>query len=139
MFRIKNKIEIQGLCPNTDRVFRNEETSPFAASSFKCCKCGHENKFKITPYEAGFGFLEIYQDNKVLSKKEVLENRIAVETSGWASYLGDLTVNNLATLYFGTACGKCHSHRLVVFCYGEQQPGLTILKIAGVWYYIYLI
>lgn len=139
MFKIKNKIEIQSSSPNADRIFRNEEINPFAASSFKCCKCGHHNEFKITPYETGFGFKEIYQENKVLSKKEVLEHRIATETSVWASYLGDLTVNNLATLYFGTACKNCHSNHIVVFCYGEQQPGLTILEISGVWCYTHFV
>jgi hypothetical protein len=133
MFRINNKIQLQSLSPNTNHVFRNEETNPFVSSSFKCCKCNHENKFKIIPYETGFGFLEIYQDNNVLSKEEILEKKIATETSSWASYLGDLTVNDLATLYFGMACEKCHSNHLIVFCYGEKQPGLVVLEISGVW------
>lgn len=133
MFRISSKIEIQSLSLNTNRIYRNEETNPFITSVFKCCKCDHENELKITPYETGFGFFEIYKDNLILSKREILENKIATETSNWASHLGELTVHNLPTLYFGILCEKCRSNHLVVFGYGEKQPGLTILEVSGVW------
>jgi hypothetical protein len=136
MFRINKKIEIQSLATNTNHIFRNEEINPFVISSFECCNCNYKNEFRITPYETGFGFLEIYQEEKVLSKEEILKNKIATETSRWVSYLGEITVNDLPTLYFGVTCEKCYSNHLIVFCYGEKQPGLLILEISGVWCYI---
>jgi len=44
-------------------------------------------------------------------------------------------VDDLPTLYFGTACKTCHSKYICVFGYGEKQPGLTVLTISGIWKY----
>jgi hypothetical protein len=73
---------------------------------------------------------------KVLTKAEIIKNKMASETSPWASYLGEITLNDLPTLYFDTACQKCNTRYIVVFCYGEKQPGLIILEISGVWNYV---
>lgn len=135
MTRINDKIVITNLIPNSNRTFSNDEINSFVNHRFKCTTCNCENEFNITPYETGFGFLEIYENGKILTKDEVIKNKIATQTSPWASYLGELTVNDLATLYLSVACKNCKSNYLIVFSFGEKQPGLTLLEISGVWQY----
>lgn len=135
MFKISEKIKIVCADSNSNRIFSNEQIYPYAKSNFNCCYCEFNNEIKITPYETGFGFFEIYNNEKVLTKEEIITNKIAKKSSPWATYLGEITVNDLPTLYFGTLCKKCYSNHLVVFCCGEKQPGLVLLEISGVWKY----
>ena len=117
------------------RVFRNDEVTVSAKTSFICCNCSNENQIEIIPYVSGFPIFQIYSEETVLTKKELLENKIVTDTSRWMKHFGELTVNDLPTLYFGTKCKKCNSKYFCVFCYGEKQPGLTLLEISGVWEY----
>ena len=133
MHRIEGKIKIDCLSQVSEKIFINEQIDPIAESFFYCCDCNAANRFDIIPYETGFPFVELYKNENVLSEKMILENRIASKTSSWASYLGDYTVNNLPTLYFGVYCKHCSAIHLLVFGYGEKQPGLTICEISGVW------
>jgi hypothetical protein len=64
-----------------------------------------------------------------------MQNAMVTETAKNMLHLGEITVNNLPTLYFGTDCESCHSKYICVFSYGEKQPGLTLLTVSGVWMY----
>ncbi|UWX61928.1 hypothetical protein N0B40_06480 [Chryseobacterium oranimense] len=135
MYSISKKIKLIRQAAIAKNHFSNDEIIPAAKTKFICCDCGHENSIEIFPYQSGFPIFQIYNDNQVLSKKELLENKIVTETSRRISYLGELTVNDLPTLYFGTDCQNCYSKYFCVFSYGEWQPGLTLLNISGVWKY----
>jgi hypothetical protein len=52
---------------------------------YRCLICSCNNELLITPYKTGYGFLEIYSEDKVLSKDEIIRNKIATQTSSWAS------------------------------------------------------
>ncbi|ASK29141.1 hypothetical protein CEY12_03030 [Chryseobacterium sp. T16E-39] len=135
MYSISKKINIRKKALVAKTTFTNDEIIPSAVTAFTCCDCSHENAIEIVPYQSGFPILQIYENNKVLSKNELLINAAVTETSQGMSHFGELTVNNLPTLYFGTDCSSCHSKYICVFSYGEKQPGLTILTISGVWKY----
>jgi hypothetical protein len=135
MYSISNKISIHKKALTAKSSFINDEMIPAAVTTFTCCDCGHENTIEIIPYNSGFPILQIYQENKVLSKNELLKNGMVSETSKMMSHFGELTVNNLPTLYFGTGCSSCHAKYICVFSYGERQPGLTALNISGIWKY----
>ncbi|WP_291937032.1 hypothetical protein [Chryseobacterium sp.] len=113
----------------------NDEIIPSAVTKFICCDCSHQNTIEIIPYQSGFPILQLYQDEQVLSKNELLKNAMLTETSPGMQHLGALTVNQLPTLYFGTSCKTCYSKYLCIFGYGEKQPGLTVLNISGIWKY----
>lgn len=135
MYSISKKILIEKQIAVEKDSFSNAEIGHSAAVNFKCCNCGHKNSVKITPYESGFPIFQLYNDEKVLAKKELLRNNIVSETAVNLLHFGELTVNNLPTLYFGTDCPSCHAKYICVFSYGEKQPGLTLLTISGVWKY----
>lgn len=135
MYSISKKITIGNQVFIPKNSFVNNEIYPSVEIRFSCCNCGHENSIEIKPYESGFPIFQIYDEGRVLSKNEMLENKLVSETDYKADYLGELTVNNLATLYFGTDCSSCHSKYIGVFSFGEKQPGLEILTISGIWSY----
>jgi hypothetical protein len=135
MYSISKKIFIEKQVSVAKNMFSNAEIGNSAEVKFKCCNCDHENIVKITPYESGFPIFQLYNNEKVLAKNELLKNKIVSETSINLLHFGELTVNDLPTLYFGTDCPSCHSKYICVFSYGEKQPGLTLLTISGVWKY----
>lgn len=135
MYSISKKINILEKALVAKSFFSNDEIIPSAVTKFTCCNCGSENLIEIKPYESGFPILQIYSEDKVLSKSELLNNKIVSETSTRMLHFGELTVHDLPTLYFGTDCSSCHSKYICVFSYGEKQPGLTLLEISGVWKY----
>ncbi|MBB6369908.1 hypothetical protein [Chryseobacterium shigense] len=135
MYSISKKIELINQVVIEKKHFSNDEIIPAAETKFICCDCGQENTIKIFPYESGFPIFQIYNEDKVLSRNELLKNKMVTETSARMSHLGDLTVTDLPTLYFGTDCKVCQSKYICVFSYGEWQPGLTLLNISGVWKY----
>ena len=133
MYSISKKILIEKQVAVEKDSFSNAEIGQLAGVKFKCCNCGHENNVKIIPYESGFPIFQLYNDEKVLTKNELLRNNIVSKTAVNLLHFGELTVNNLPTLYFGTDCPSCHAKYICVFSYGEKQPGLTLLTISGVW------
>ncbi|AZA54673.1 hypothetical protein [Chryseobacterium sp. G0201] len=135
MYSISKKINILEKALVTKSFFSNDEIIPSAVTKFTCCHCNSENKIEIKPYESGFPILQIYDEEKVLSKNELLRNKMVSETSTRMQHFGELTVRDLPTLYFGTDCSSCHSKYICIFSYGEKQPGLTLLEISGVWNY----
>lgn len=135
MYSISKKIRINKKASVVKNIFTNDEIAPSAVVKFICCDCGHENTVEIVPYQSGFPILQIYYEDKILSKKELLKEGLVTETSPNMLYFGELTLNNLPTLYFGTDCPSCHSKYMGVFSYGEKQPGLTVLNISGIWKY----
>lgn len=135
MYSVSKKIFIDKQVAVAKDTFSNAEIGQSAGVKFKCCNCGYENIVKITPYESGFPIFQLYNDEKVLTKNELLSNKMVSETSINLLHFGELTVNNLPTLYFGTDCPSCHAKYICVFSYGEKQPGLTLLAISGVWKY----
>lgn len=135
MVQILKKVRINKTALVLKKVFLNNEITTSAKTSFVCCNCNFENRLEVIPYVSGFPILGLYEGNVIITRKELLENKIVTETSQWMKHFGELTVNDLPTLYFGTNCGKCNSKYFCVFAYGEKQPGLTILEISGVWEY----
>jgi len=135
MYSISKKIGIREKAYVVKNIFSNDEIIPSAVTTFTCCDCSHQNSIEIIPYESGFPIFQIYHNDKVLSKNELLQYKIVTQTSNRMLHLGELTVNNLPTLYVGTRCTSCGSSYFCVFSYGEKQPGLTLLEISGVWKY----
>jgi hypothetical protein len=132
MFRINSKFCVGKSASISEKKFMNEQMNPSAKGTFNCCKCRTENSFSITPYETGFPFSELYKNN-FLSEIEITKNRIATKTSNWLGHLGEYTVNDLPTLYFGISCENCKTSHLLVFGCGEKQPDLFICEISGIW------
>nr|WP_315028243.1 hypothetical protein [uncultured Chryseobacterium sp.] len=135
MYSIVKKINLGKKALIAKNNFMNDETTPSVVTQFICGDCNHENRIEIIPYTSGFPIFQIYGRDNVLSKNELLQNGIVSETSQRMLHVGALTVDDLPTLYFGTACKTCHSKYICVFGYGEKQPGLTILTISGIWKY----
>lgn len=135
MYSISKKISIGKKALVQKDFFTNNETVPSSVVKFICCDCNHENTVEIIPYQSGFPILQMYHEEPVLSRNELLKNGMVKETVPGMQHFGPLTVNNLPTLYFGTSCRTCYSKYLCVFGYGEKQPGLTILDISGIWKY----
>ncbi|WP_027379550.1 hypothetical protein [Chryseobacterium daeguense] len=133
MYSISKKIKIGKRIPIATNTFVNDEIGDSVQIEFVCCTCDEENMVKITPYETGFPVFQLYDNEKVLSKGELLENGILSDTSKNMLHFGELTVNNLPTLYFGTQCRSCNSEYICVFGYGEKQPSLTMLMVSGIW------
>ncbi|KPH14161.1 hypothetical protein [Chryseobacterium sp. ERMR1:04] len=135
MYSISKKINILEQALVVKNHLINDEMIPSVVTKFTCCNCSSENTVEIKPYESGFPILQIYIEDKILSKNELLKNKMVTKTSNRMSHLGPLTVNDLPTLYFGTNCSFCFSKYIYIFSYGEKQPGLTLLEISGVWKY----
>ncbi|BAP31563.1 uncharacterized protein CHSO_2526 [Chryseobacterium sp. StRB126] len=135
MYSISKKIKIGNKALLQKDRFINDETIPAAVAKFTCCECGHENSVEISPYQSGFPIFQIYHEDKVLSKSELLKNQMVTETSQRMQHYGELTVNELPTLYFGTSCISCNTNYICLFSYGEKQPSLEILNISGIWEY----
>ncbi|WP_160137724.1 hypothetical protein [Chryseobacterium sp. c4a] len=135
MYSISKKISIGRKALLQKDRFINDETLPPATARFTCCECGHENTVQISPYQSGFPILQIYNEDKVLSRFELLKNQMISETSQRMQHYGTLTVNDLPTLYFGTNCTSCNTKYICIFSYGEKQPSLEILNISGIWEY----
>lgn len=135
MYSISKKISLGKKALIAKDSFINAETSPSVVTQFICPDCNHENSIEIIPYNSGFPIFQMYDKDHILSKSELLKNGMVSETSQRMIHFGELTVDDLPTLYFGTACKTCHSKYICVFSYGEKQPGLTILNISGIWKY----
>jgi hypothetical protein len=134
MYSISGKINIGRPAVVIKSDFANSEINS-AEAKFICNHCSYENVVRIVPYQSGFPIFQLYNEEKVLSKNELIKNNIVSETSRNLLHFGELTVNNLPTLYFGTNCQSCHSKYICVFSYGEKQPGLELLTISGIWEY----
>jgi hypothetical protein len=139
MKTITSKISICQKVETTKSKFINSEITFPIKSDFKCCNCHFVNNIEIIPYSSGFPIFQLYDDNKILSKEELLENNIVSKTSIWMNHFGELTFNDLPTLYFSIKCQNCDSDYLCVFSCGEKQPGLELLEISGIWEFEYLI
>ncbi|AZA76507.1 hypothetical protein EG347_02695 [Chryseobacterium sp. G0186] len=135
MYSISKKISIGKKAVIQRDRFINDETIPSAVTKFSCCDCNHENTLEIFPYKSGFPILQLYTENKVLSSNELLKNGMITTTSQRMVHIGEFTVNDLPTLYFGTECSSCLSKYICIFSYGEKQPGLMVLNISGLWKY----
>ncbi|WBV60905.1 hypothetical protein PFY12_02005 [Chryseobacterium camelliae] len=135
MHSISKKIILGRKALVAKKYFSNDGMSPSAIVKFTCNKCNHVNTVEITPYESGFPIFQIYNEDKVLSKTELINNNVVTKTSPGMQHFGALTVNNLPTLYFGTYCEACQTRYVGVFGYGEKQPGLTVLDVSGIWEY----
>lgn len=135
MYSISKKINIGKKAVLAKDRFVNDEAIPAATTQFTCCNCHHENTVKISPYQSGFPIIQVYHEDNIIPKSELLKNGMVVATSQRMIHLGELTVNDLPTLYFGTDCSSCKSKYICVFSYGERQPGLEILQISGIWEY----
>ncbi|KMQ65081.1 hypothetical protein ACM46_12880 [Chryseobacterium angstadtii] len=135
MYPISKKIHIGRQAFVAKNSFSNDEITHSATTEFTCCDCGRKNTIEITPYQSGFPIFQMYHENKVVSGSELLKNKIVTETSKGMIHFGELTVQDLPTLYFGTQCQSCFAKYICVFGYGEKQPGLTLLHISGVWKY----
>lgn len=135
MHSISEKININQKALVEKSTFINDEALPSAITTFNCSHCNHKNTLEIAPYSSGFPILQLYDEDKVISKDELLQLGIVNGTSQSMFHFGELTVNNLPTLYFGTDCSSCHSKYICVFSYGEKQPGLMILTVSGIWKY----
>jgi len=136
LYPISEKIIIGKKAVLEKDLFINEEIGRSAEVRFTCCQCGNRNVIVLTPYESGFPVLQLYEHEDVLSGNDLLKNGMAEETAQDRLFLGKITVNNLPALYFGTSCTACSSAYIVVFGYGEKQPGLEMLKISGIWNYL---
>lgn len=79
MYSISEKINIKNKAIISRDVFANREMEQIVILYFKCTNCHHQNKIEITPYESGFPILEIYEGEKVLSRKELLENKMLTD------------------------------------------------------------
>ena len=135
MYSISEKIKITEKASVEKSTFINDDALPSAKTTFICSNCSHKNILEIEPYSSGFPILQLYDEDKVISKDELLQLGIVNGTSQSMFHFGELTVNNLPTLYFGTDCSSCHSKYICVFSYGEKQPGLMILTVSGIWKY----
>ncbi|PTT74454.1 MULTISPECIES: hypothetical protein [unclassified Chryseobacterium] len=135
MYAITKKIQIVKKATVSKDTFINDEISPSAELKFICCNCTHENLVNITPYESGFPVFQLYHENKILSINDLLKNSMIKETQKNMLHAGEFTFNDLPTLYFGTDCGSCGIKYIVIFSYGEKQPGLEILSVSGIWEY----
>ncbi|MGE8553308.1 MAG: hypothetical protein ACN6OB_05120 [Chryseobacterium jejuense] len=135
MYSISKKIKIGKKALLKKDRFINDEAIPAAIVQFTCSECSHENTVEISPYQSGFPILQIYNEGKVLSKSDLLGNQMTTETSQRMQHYGELTVNDLPTLYFGTHCISCNTNYICIFSYGEKQPSLEILNISGIWEY----
>lgn len=135
MYSISKKIKIGKKALIQKDRFINDEAIPAAVTEFTCCECGHGNTVEISPYQSGFPIFQIYNEDKVVSKSELLKNHMTAETSQRMQHYGELTVNDLPTLYFGTNCTSCNTNYICIFSYGEKQPSLEILNISGIWEY----
>ncbi|SDI99219.1 hypothetical protein [Chryseobacterium jejuense] len=135
MYSISKKIKIGKKALLKKDRFINDDAIPAAIVQFTCSECNHENTVEISPYQSGFPILQIYNEGKVLSKSDLLGNQMTTETSQRMQHYGELTVNDLPTLYFGTHCISCNTNYICVFSYGEKQPSLEILNISGIWEY----
>lgn len=135
MYSISKKINIVEKAVVVKSFFSNDEIIPSAITQFTCCDCNRKNAIEITPYESGFPIFQLYNEDKILSKSELLKNGMVTATSQTMLHFGELTLSNLPTLYFGTNCESCQSKYVGIFNYGEKQPGLTLLEISGVWKY----
>lgn len=135
MYPISKKIKVVEHATVEKDHFSNDEIIPSATVKFTCCDCSHKNIVEIFPYESAFPVFQMYNEERVLSRSQLLEHKIVSETSQGRRHFGDLTVKDLPTLYFGTDCQNCYSKYFCVFSYGEWQPGLTLLIVSGVWKY----
>lgn len=135
MYSISTKISISKKALIEKSIFTNDEINPSAVTKFICCDCSHENTVEIIPYQSGFPVFQVYHEDKILSKNELLQNGMVAQTSQGMLHFGELTINNLPTLYFGTSCKTCPAKYIGIFSYGEKQPGLTVLQISGIWKY----
>lgn len=135
MYSISKKIKIGRKSLTQKDRFINDEAIPAAITQFTCCECSHNNTIEISPYQSGFPIFQIYNEDKILSKSDLLRNGMITETSQRMQHYGELTVNDLPTLYFGTHCTSCNTNYICIFSYGEKQPSLEILNISGIWEY----
>lgn len=139
MYRIFERIKIIKPVVVSKSYFTNNEIIPSAMTTAVCCDCNCENKIEIIPYQTGFPIFQVYNEDQVLSKDELLENKIITDTSQGMKHVGELTVQDLPTLYFGIDCQTCSTKYFCVFGYGEKQSGLIVLVISGVWKYEFVL
>ncbi|WP_294296356.1 hypothetical protein [uncultured Chryseobacterium sp.] len=135
MYQITERIIVGKKATLEKDSFINEEIGSSAAIKFVCCQCGHLNSVKIIPYESGFPAFQLYDQDKVLSKNELLKNKMTENTSSYMLHLGEVTVDDMPALYFGIGCSTCIAKYIGIFGYAEKQPGLEMLKVSGIWNY----
>ena len=82
MYSISKKIKIGKQVSVVKNTFSNDEIVPSAVVKFSCCNCGHENTIEITPYESGFPIFQLYNEDKVLSKSELLHVYLLIWSKG---------------------------------------------------------
>ncbi|VDH15450.1 Uncharacterised protein [Algoriella xinjiangensis] len=134
MEKIIHKINILKKVEIFKKIFINDAIDKGIKTEFYCSNCSSQNEINIILYKTGFSFSELYETG-ILDEKDIIEYKMASKTSENYEYLGKYTVNNLPTLYFHIRCNKCLEKYIIIFSYGEKQPGLEVCEISGAWYY----
>jgi DNA-directed RNA polymerase subunit RPC12/RpoP len=126
-FRIQNKV----LLPK--RTWETKKVSKNVNDEFYCTECQEKIQFNIKPFQTGHPLSELYDEQSIIRKEELVRNNVAQKSYSWQSHLGELVINNKPALYDSISCPNCSSTYLLVFGFGESQPGRFTVEVSGVW------
>ena len=133
---LHQSIQLQEAIALDKKRFINEEIYPQINQSFTCCVCQNKVNMQIQPFKTGSPLDTLYKGNKVLDTGTLIQHKIITKANHHSKHWGEFLHNDLPTLYFLAHCTNCKAGTYIgFFSYGEKQPGLDILSIAGVWKY----
>lgn len=100
---------------------------------FVCPDCSEKIEINFL-YE--LNLLENLVVNNSLSKEDIIKNGMAKLTTKFDKHLGLFSVfPNLAAYYRLFTCSKSSRDFIIVFGFGESQPGRNLAYVSGIWCY----
>lgn len=84
-----------------------------------------------------YSLLENLVLNNSLCKEDIIKNGMAKLTTKFDKHLGLFTVfPNLTAYYKLFECNESKKTYIIIFGFGESQPGRNLAYVTGIWNYV---
>lgn len=132
--KIKGPFTIKNRIPLSRNIFEGALIYQDGVEvKIKCANCLTENSFTLND-NTGDLLDDLFLKYNFVTRQEILKWGIAKENSKINRHLGEMVVfPNLSALYTFLECDVCKTEFIVVFSFGEPQPGRNLCFVSGVW------
>lgn len=127
-FKIDEKVSLSKNTFEGGEIYSNGINVPFY-----CVNC--KNKIEsLLELEKGTWSDNLLRNFPFLDRNEILKKGIAANNSKMFKHLGEFSIfPNLPVYYYIFDCIECSIKYMIVYAYGESQPGRDLAYISGVW------
>ena len=120
------------LMPKTS--YEQDEIYPSLKFAFECGQCKTPLAIELRPFHGGFALTDLCQKYDFISEDELLDKGVAKRKTKPNTDRARLELDRgLPAIYGVISCEFCSKDFLLVFGFGEVQPGRDQCQVSGIW------